>query len=140
MKTTEKRIEVILDVFTSNALQNDFMHASDVFEQSKQLASHDFVKISGTPEMNFEKMAETVVNAYKEAGQNVVFVCIRMIDGVWCNKYPAYLMQGVNSISNGNQWGLFKDMLETLGYHVEYNERMQVLSAKLIINEPVPQT
>jgi hypothetical protein len=108
--------------------QNDFMHAGDVFEKGKQLAKFFQAEIKGDP--NLDMVCENFKNAMDRAGGYSVFVAIRSVDGERCTEPRAYIMEGVQTISmeqNGSLgWGLFKDMLETLGYTVETNEHMVV--------------
>ena len=68
--------------------------------------------------------------------RNLVFLGIREVDGVLTNKYKPFIQEGVQSISDGHQWGMFHKMLEKIGYKVETNQHMVVLNAELIITIP----
>jgi len=128
-------MKVTLDIFEGDSTLNAFMHASDVFEKGKQLAEAsqlEFdIEVDGEPDM--DKIIENVKTVYETNKRNVIFLSIREVDGKKVNHYPLYLKAGVQSISDGHKFGLFKDWLEHIGYETRTNEFMVVEEAKLIL-------
>jgi hypothetical protein len=116
---------VELDLFYGDGFKNDFMHACDMFERGKQLATYEQFVVTGKPDL--ENLCENTKNALEKLGKNVVFVGIRNIDGKRINDPKPYIKPLTQTISNGKQFGLFKEMLEQLKYKVEVDEFMQVL-------------
>jgi regulator of RNase E activity RraA len=128
---------VTLDVFGGDKMikmQNDFMHASDVFERGKQLVKYFQMEIRGDPDM--QKLCENAKNAFEKGTEGyVVFIAIRDVDGVRCDNPRAVFKEGVQTLSmerdSGLKWGLFKDILGQLGYKTETNEFMMVQSVSI---------
>lgn len=124
-------MEIEIDFLGGNKqakFMNEFMHCGDVFESGKQLAIHDRFTVMGNDCVNLEKLCERIANAYEQAGGYAVFVGIRSIDDKSVDNSYAWFMKDVQSISMGKKWGLFKDILEQLGYKVETDEHMRVIS------------
>jgi hypothetical protein len=121
---------IILDVICGDKmmkLQNNFMHACDVFEKGKHLGQHLQLEATGNP--NMEKLCENVKNAYEQASEGyVLFIAIRTIDGERCKEPQAIFNKGIQTISDGSNFGLFKNILKQLGYEAETNEYMMVES------------
>ena len=129
-------VKILFDVFEhGNGKINEFMHAADVFEESKQLAEHNQFDIVCQTEgdIKYDLLIKEMVKAFNEAGRNIIFLSIRKINGLLVNEFAPYIKEGVKSISTGKKWGVFKNMLETLDYEVETTETMVVKSAKLKI-------
>lgn len=119
---------IILDVIHGDHKLNAFMHASDVFEDGKQLGEHMTFEVKGTPDL--DKLCVNMKELFEKADRNVSFVAIRTIDGVRVEP-KAYFRLNTQSISDGQRFGLFKEMLEQIGYKVETTKFMQVTSVKL---------
>jgi hypothetical protein len=127
----KKSHEVVLDIFygTKEAKGiNELMHALDVFEAGKRLALFERLTVSGNPDVN--KLPDNIKKSYEKAGGYVLFVAVRTIDGKKPKKLSAWFQDGIQSISDGNKWGLFKDLLEQLGYEVGTDEHMRVTTIK----------
>lgn len=128
------------DMFYGDKMQNDFMHACDVFERGKQLGTFSPFSMELTIEVgkeekvreNIQKIFDHFVEATKEK-YNLIFVSIRKIDGEPTNEFQPYLKEGVQTISNGHGYGMFHEMLKKIGYEVEHSQYMEVTEAKLII-------
>ena len=128
-------MKILLDVMYGDKMMNEFMHHADVFEPSKQLAAHHQIELTGE-NINLDKTCHVMFSALTSNDKNVVFVAIRSVDGiryVHDDKETYYIMPGINSISNGHNWGLFKDHLLTLGYITKTDERMRVLEIDKIL-------
>jgi len=122
-----KNNKIELDLFYGDDFKNRFMHAADVFEQGKQLAEYNQFVVTGTPDLN--KLCDNMKNALEKTGKNVVLVAIRSINGKRVTPRP-YIKPNVQTISDGKKFGLFKDMLERIGYKVDVSECMQVINIK----------
>lgn len=121
------KIEIdLLGGNTKAKFMNNFMHWGDVFEEGKQLAVHERFTVVGNDCVDLEKLCERIANAYEQAGGYAVFVGIRKIDNKRVDCSNAWFLKDVHSISMGNKWGLFKDILNHLGYIVETDENMRV--------------
>lgn len=126
-------MEIEIDFLGGNTqakFMNEFMHCGDVFEKGKQLAIHDRFIVTGNDSIDLEKLCERVANAYEQAGGYAVFVGIRSIDNKPVGNSHAWFMKDVQSISIGTKWGLFKDILNQLGYKAETDEHMKVVSVQ----------
>ena len=130
-------MKIILDVLAGDRQVNHLMHCADVFEDGKQLADYDQIEVDIAldipKDMSASEFQDKMKLAHEKSGKNVVFMSIIKLDGVPTNEYPPYIMEGVQTISSGKKWGLFKDVLENFGYEVEHTDRMIVTSAKLKI-------
>lgn len=132
---------IIFDMFYGDKRLNEFMHAFDAFESGKQLATYHPFKIEITPKMGEEgKVKENIPKIFDHLMENtakeynLVFLSIRSVDDVPTNEYPIYLKEGVQTISDGEKWGIFHKMLKRLGYDVKHSKRMEVTEAKLIVD------
>ena len=126
---------VLLDMFCGNEMakkMNRIMHDVDVFEKGKQLAIYEKIEITGN--VNRELLCENMKKAWEKAGGYVLFVAISHINGVRVRDYPLYLREGIQSLSMVQKgelgWIMFKKALEHLGYEVEVDQQMHVLSVK----------
>lgn len=131
--------EIILDVIAGNYMQNKFMHAADVFEEGKQLGTHFNLNVTGE-NINLKELCGNMVKAleHEELGtqrQSVTFVAIRKINGKRAINPRAFIKPNVQSISDGKNWGVFKKLLEQIGYSAETTEYMQVISVKVKKND-----
>jgi hypothetical protein len=129
--------KIVMDALYADAHLNTLMHTSDIFESFNQLATYQQLTLDVTfNDDEIERAQKTidhVVNAFKTANKNVVFVSIRTIDNVPV-KMNNYIMPNISVISSGNKWFMFHEFLTRIGYKVETNEHMQVLSAEISIN------
>ena len=101
------------------------MHAGDVFEQGKQLGELETWELEGENILVFEVL-KSFLKAYEENKKQVVFLGLRSMDDKPVENFEHYFMKGVQTISNGHKFGLFRDLLKGLGYHVEVDENMRV--------------
>ncbi|MEK6828901.1 MAG: hypothetical protein AABY15_02160 [Nanoarchaeota archaeon] len=124
-------IKVKVDVIIGDKMMNNFMHACDMFEDSKQLGKYEQMVVSGKPEMDLKNLSRNLKDALEKSGMNVVFVSVRQIGPTLTNDYDRYIMPGVSAITDGHKWGMFHKLLEGLGYEVETDNQMKVTSAKL---------
>jgi hypothetical protein len=122
-------MKVIMDILAHSNNMNTFMHLADVFEGFKQLADYQAIEVKGTDAMKVDQLTENMKNSLEQAGMNVVFVGIKLIDGILTDKYPPYIKKGVSQISFGNEWGMFTDILEQIDWIATTDENMQVISA-----------
>ena len=123
-------MEITFDIVFGEKMINDIMHSCDVFEQSKEYAIHEqmSMEIKDGWEINLENTIITLHNTLSKQF-NIVFIGIREIDGQIFNFPPPHIKYGVSAISNGEKWGLFKDVLSSMGYIAETDECMKVTSA-----------
>lgn len=121
-------MEIGMDLIYAEKNIDDFMHAADVFEISKRLGKHECIVVKGG-DIKIHELVVNMKNALEKAGMVVTFVGINHIDGEVFNFPEPYVKEGTSCISNGRQWGLLKDLLMSIGYKVETNERMQVTKA-----------
>lgn len=120
--------KIIIDVVHGDTKINAFMHAADVFESGKQLGEHQTIEVTGDPDL--EKLSLNLKETFEKADRNVSFIGIRTVDGVRVEPRP-YIRPNTQSISDGHNFGLFKNLLESLGYQVETTQYMHVTSIKL---------
>jgi hypothetical protein len=120
-----KSQNIIIDLFFGDEMmkfQNDIIHAGDIFEKNKHLAKYACISIVGTPDL--DKLCMNIKKSYEKAGGYVLFACIRDFNKNNSPKYPYYLKEGIQSISNGTSFYVFKDALVHLGYTPEYDEHL----------------
>jgi len=124
-----KTWEVSIDIIQGDKKINEFMHAADVFEKGKQLGEHQNMnfEITGKDEPNWQEIVDKIFESSSKEF-NILFVSIREIDGKTPKESFVRFKEGVQSISNGKQWGLFSDCLNQLGYQCEVNDIMHVTS------------
>lgn len=135
LKQKKHEDAVVVDMFCGNEMckkVNELMHVVDMFESGKQLVTYEQYTITGKPDL--QKLCRNVKDAWEKMGGYVVFVGISYINGERVSGYPAYIKEGVQSLSisqNGDLgWLLFKKALEHIGYEVETDQRMHVLNVK----------
>ena len=123
-------MKIILDVIAGDKMRDKLMHSADLFEQGKILGEHNTFEVNGTKKIKINEVTTNVAKAFEEGGNLVVsFVGIRSIDGKPVKDAMVYLKPGVQSISDGHNWDIFKKLLNGLGYtKVETTEYMQVTS------------
>lgn len=124
---------IVFDIIHGSRIQNDFMHAGDVYEKGKQLGNYEpyRLKYAGAPtDDNLISLQKLLKDAFEAVGQHIIFLSI-IHDGIkYINHIPPYIKPDVQTISTGHHWILFRDMLTSLGYEVTTTEYMQVLTAK----------
>jgi hypothetical protein len=118
-------MKLIIDAIIGDKFINDFMHSGDVFEQGKQLGKLETWELEGENILVFEVL-KPFLKAYKEDKKHVIFLGLRSMDGKPVENFEHYFMKGVQTISNGHKFGLFRDLLKGLGYQVEVDENMRV--------------
>ena len=113
--------------------KNQLMHATDIFERGKQLATHERISfvVTGNPRLSI--LCERIATACEKTGGYAVFVGIRKKNGKRVANPYAWVMSGVQSISmkQGNKplgWALFRDILAQLDYKAKTDENMRVVS------------
>ena len=127
-----KDIKIKFDaIYHESKKLDDLMHASDVFENSKRLGKYHQVIITANSDVDLSSLVNNIKEALESTEALVIFVALRSIDSKPCIDNTSYLMEGVSSISNGKQWGLLKDFLESIGYKTTCDDRMRVTSAYL---------
>lgn len=124
-------MKIKIDIIYGDAKHNHMMHAFDVFENSKQLATHDALIVEAKEGVKLHELTTNIKNSFEASGQNVIFVSIRQVGPTMTNDYDRYIKPGVSSLSNGHKWGLFKNNLESLGYKVETDKHMRVTDVEL---------
>lgn len=70
----------------------------------------------------------TIKDGLEKGKQNVIFIGIRSVDNKLPENPVVYIKLGVQTISNGENFTLFRNILLKLGYDVQTNEYMTVLS------------
>lgn len=115
--------KVLVDVIHGNKWINDFMHAADTFEESKILGNHSYMEVEVEDDCNIFTLAEELASLYTKSGEVVSFVGLDKIDGKPIYYGTHYFKPGLQTISNGKQWGMACEMITKLGYKVETNER-----------------
>ena len=130
-QTPVKEKSIVMDILFGDKMANKingFMHAADMFEAGKQFALFERVVVTGEP--NIEKLPTNMRDAYEKAGGYLIFASVRTIDGNKPEKTITWFKEGVQSISNGEKWRTFKEVLAKLGYDAETDEHMHVTKIK----------
>lgn len=125
-------MKLYFDVIYSNKLLNDLMIAMDLFDQGKKnLGDVKQVVITISQEIvhkhQIDQLIRGMVRIWSEEGKNIVFIGYRSLEFS-----SIHIKPGIQTISDGNKYGLFKDILTTLGYKVETTDIMEVISAIFI--------
>lgn len=122
-------MEIILDVISyGDRRQNEFMKACDVFEPGKFLGAYSQMKVAGDT-VDIANLPTNISKAIEAAGGYALFVSvasIRSADDIDVEFPEPYFKKGVQTISDGKSFGLFKDCLEQIGYKVETDQYMHV--------------
>lgn len=124
-------MKLYFDVIAGHKHINAFMVACDVFDGGKkQLGVHYLITSTVEDDVVVSKeWADNIINVMKggfeSQSYNVSFIGFRSL-----SVDSTYIRQETQSISNGERWILFKNMLEGLGYTCTTTEYMTVLSAK----------
>jgi hypothetical protein len=127
----KKKIVIEVDAIFGDKNLNEFMHAVDMFEEGKQLAEYCPLVITANSEVNLENVVENMRKSLDSAGMNVVFVALKSVDGNKSEDIKAFIKPNVQTLSSGKKFGLFKDHLERIGYQVETDKYMHVLSVSI---------
>jgi hypothetical protein len=116
---------IVLDVICGDKRINQFMHYGDVFESGKQYGEYAEITIEGEP--NLDKLPENIRTSLEAVGQDVLFVSIATIDGIAPKKDYIFFKPGIQTISLGKKYSLFKDVLSVLGYNSITDKQMYVI-------------
>lgn len=113
-------------------MQNEFMHAADVFEQSKELVMHDRTTlITSDLEKTLASLHENYKKSVEQVGGYVIFIGICHVNGKEYKDTNCFFKEGVRSVSMLQKgtlgWGVFKDILTKLGYDVVTTNDMKVI-------------
>lgn len=125
-------MKIYVDIIHGDKKRDAFMHACDVFENSKVLGDYDALVVTAEEDAKLDELCDNLKDAYEKCGRIVSFVSIKRVDDTFTNDYKRYIRPETSAISNGNNWGLFRDVLKKIGYEAETNENMRVTSAKLV--------
>lgn len=120
-------IEVV--IVSGNKMQDEFMHAADVFEPGKKLGESFTLKVTGK-NIGISILTHNLKVALESEKQNVWFIALSKVAGRTPKKKYEIITPGIQTISNGNNWCLFKDVLAKIGFEVETDERMHVTKLK----------
>lgn len=123
-------MKITFETLLGDGTMNNFMHAGDVFEPGKQLAEIKILTLTVEEPTNVLKILETLWEGFKANQINGVFCAISAIDEVSNTEYPIFFKEGVQTISNGSTYCLFKDLLQHMGYDCETDQYMHVTSIK----------
>lgn len=130
----EKHV-ILLDLFCRNEFSgkiNLFMHYADTFETGKELVEFKQIIVTGDP--NLDNLTNLIKETFEKVKYDVIFIAINSINGERCSNPRAIIKDGVQTLSmdqDGNgklSWGLFKDILNQLGYYAKTDKHMHVKS------------
>lgn len=128
----KKEFTVVLDMIGGTKFDKQreaFMHYADIFDPGKRLGKKSRLvlktAIYPTPEQ-LDIICENIKKAILSVDGYVLFIAVRHIDGLRLKDPRAIIEQGVQTISDGKKWGVFKDYLLQMGYLAETNEFMVV--------------
>jgi hypothetical protein len=107
-KTINRVIRLCL--ISGDAFQDAFMHATDVFEPSKRLATPRFFRMELLPHADLPKIVEQFrLSAEKELKVSVV-ACFAVGTDI------GYIDDTVKTVSDGEKWCLLDEMLLAAGW------------------------
>lgn len=129
-------MKLYFDVIYGNRQLNEFMVACDVFDGGKkQLGSWNVITIDTTDdytldEYHIHRTLEALREGFEKEGRNVSFIGFRSgkIDAT-------YVKEGIQTISSGEHFQLFRDCLVKMKYEPTTDQYMQVTGAKYIPQE-----
>lgn len=127
-------MKVYVDIIHGDKKVDQFMHACDVFEAFKVLGEHNSLEVEGDG-IDLDNLCENIKNSYEKSGRIVSFVAIKRVGATYTNEYKNYIRPGTAAISTGHQWGMLHKILSGLGYKVETDSQMRVISAKFDVEE-----
>lgn len=124
-------MQIEFDILHGNKKLNHALHAWDLFEEGKQL--FQFKRLQVTCDKTVDELPDLITKLKETISQeeNVIFISIRSVDRKINSTIPPYIQQGVQTVSDGGKFDLFKNILEQLGYTVTTNEFVMVLTATL---------
>jgi len=108
---TRKRNEAIIHVISGPKQLDSMMHAFDVFEPSKRLATLESMKISYEGPATL-KVRKGIVHAFKQATEQTDHVVAIFFEG---DKKSAFIDPTVQTISDGKKFTLLRPILEQYG-------------------------
>jgi len=110
-----------IDAIIGDEKMNDMMHKMDMFEDGKVLGERYTIEIIHTEQIS-KKMLRGLKEGIEATGDNVVsFLGVK-------GKKSVYFRENTQSISTGKSWATFPDILKSMGYKCETDERMVVTS------------
>ena len=123
-KKTE--IKVVVDIISQDRKMNVLMRAFDVFEEAKKFGTPWAMEIKYKPgsKPNYKKLLKNTQKAIEKMDHLVFFIGFRNVKDA-----PCFVATGINQISNGKTFMLFKDLLNMMGYEAETDQNMRVTSA-----------
>lgn len=113
---------------------DEFMHAADLFGESKRFVSYSKfeLKLGVIDDSVIQELFLKFVEEVESDGSYIVFAAVKSVDGKDPKERVFKLMPGINTVSvyqyNDLKWGLLSDVLKRLGYKVKTDERMIVES------------
>lgn len=126
-------VNVTIDLIMGDKMMNHFMHAADMFEDFKQLGKYSQIVLPvGSDGPAIQKLTTAITKHITDSKMNPIFVSIRQVGPLLTNDFERYIKPGISVISDGHKWGMFHQILKDLGYKVETDEHMRVLSVKLL--------
>jgi hypothetical protein len=136
MKKEKGPYTIEFDILGGNdrdKFMNDFLHSADVFEEGKICASCQRLSLTIEKDVDLKILCKHVSETFKKAGGYTVFVGIKKINDKSPSIHPVWFKEGIQTITllqEGKRpgWILFKDALTKLGYTVETDENMHVIS------------
>ena len=125
MKKTET-IKIKVDIISQDRKMNVLMRAFDVFEESKKFGTPWAIEIEYKPgrKPNYKQLLKKTQKSIEQMDHLVFFIGFRNVKDA-----PSFVAPGINQISNGTHFMLFKDLLNMLGYEAETDQNMKVTSA-----------
>lgn len=100
-------------ILAGNKKIDGFMHAADVFDKSRRLATETSVSFKMSKD-NPEEVIKTLIEASKQADLHVV-ACF-----IVGEPRGVYIDETCQTISTGSHWCLLKDYLAQYGIEYEY--------------------
>lgn len=135
--TTTLEVDVIGAFSNLLRVQDELMHAADMFEKGKRLGEHWCIEIdTADTEETLKHIHSNVKKSIERLKGYVLFVGVRTVGGIPYHDTHCFFEQGVQSVSFVKKgklkgWLLFRDMLEALGYEVKTDKTMHVT----VVNE-----
>lgn len=122
-------MDIHFDLIYGHKRMQSLMRALDLTDKDKKLFGSCYTLTFDAKEKLLKEEIEEVIEAVKEsligAGAEIAFIGFRSL-----TIEAVYIRENIQTISNGEKWGLFKDVLEQLGYTVTTSSNMCVTSAR----------
>jgi hypothetical protein len=123
---------IVLDMIGGthhDKLVDQFMHMGDVFEKGKRFGTHCEIVITCSNDPTAEQLimiCKQIKAAMESEKGYVLFIAVKSVNGKRIEDPQAIIEEGIQTISDGKKWGLFRDHLLVRGYQAETNEFMCV--------------